>query len=454
MVFLRGDPSDFDHWARLLGDASWAYEAVLPFFKRAETHPAGPSDLHGDSGPITVAPLDHPWHHADDASNFTTKAFIKAAVSMGMVANRDFGARTLGVGCNDVNARGGVRCSTSAYLKMVGAYPRAGQTEAVSTSPPGALRVRLERETTRILWDDARGATPRAVGVEVARRDGTTERVKARREVVLSCGAVNTPLLLLRSGFGPKGDLEARGIAVVRDAPGVGAHLIDHLHVPMSYRVEGGVVPHSHSNICEGSLFARLRPGYDPESRSCDARGDAPDLQVHLGTVFFHPDGFNPIGEGFTLTPSLIHPRSRGSVALRADSDGPLIRPNYLTDAGGYDLSLLVDGVKLCRELGRRICREVGATEVHPGPSVESDADVEDYVRKYVSTMYHPVGTCRMGPDGDAGAVLDAALRVRGAAGLRVADASVMPDIVGCNTNATCVMIGERCADLILRPSA
>ncbi|KAH8091513.1 hypothetical protein JL720_5820 [Aureococcus anophagefferens] len=169
-----------------------------------------------------------------------------------------------------------------------------------------------------------------------------------------------------------------------------------------------------------------------------DARGDAPDLQVHLGTVFFHPDGFNPIGEGFTLTPSLIHPRSRGSVCLRDDSDLPLIRPNYLTDPEGYDLKLLVDGVKLCRDLGRRICADVGATEVHPGPAVETDADVEDYVRKYVSTMYHPVGTCRMGD------VVDAALRVRGVAGLRVADASVMPDIVGCNTNATCVMIGER----------
>ena len=119
-----------------------------------------------------------------------------------------------------------------------------------------------------------------------------------------------------------------------------------------------------------------------------------------------------------------------------------LIRPNYLTDPEGYDLKLLVDGVKLCRDLGRRICADVGATEVHPGPAVETDADVEDYVRKYVSTMYHPVGTCRMGD------VVDAALRVRGVAGLRVADASVMPDIVGCNTNATCVMIGERCADL------
>ena len=435
MVFLRGDPRDFDHWARLLGDASWAYDAVLPYFRRAETHPAGPSELHGAAGPITVAPLDHPWHHPDDASSFATKAFVRAAVAMGVPANRDFAETTSGVGCNDVNARGGRRCSTSAYLKMVGAYPRAGQTEAAS--PSGALRVELERETRRVLWDRG-GAVPRAVGVEVARRGGAVRRYRARREVVVCCGAVNSPLLLLRSGVGPKKDLERRGIPVVRDAPGVGQHLIDHLHVPLSYRVAGGVKPHSHSNICEGSLFTRLRPA------AGDARGDAPDLQVHLGTVFFHPDGFNPIGEGFTLTPSLIHPRSRGSVCLRDDSDHPLIRPNYLTDPEGYDLKLLVDGVKLCRDLGRRICADVGATEVHPGPAVETDADVEDYVRKYVSTMYHPVGTCRMGD------VVDAALRVRGVAGLRVADASVMPDIVGCNTNATCVMIGERCADLVL----
>ena len=223
MVFLRGDPKDFDHWARLVGDTTWAYESVLPFFRRAETHPKGESRLHGGTGPMTVAPLDDASHHPDDASNFTTKAFIRAALSLGMRANRDFAYETLGVGCNDVNARGGARCSTSAYLKRVGAYPTAGATE--TTSSTGALTVWLETETTKIVWD-ASASPPRAAGVQLSKR-GATKVVRARKEVIVCCGAVNSPLLLLKSGVGPRADLAARGVDVVVESPGVGAHLVD-----------------------------------------------------------------------------------------------------------------------------------------------------------------------------------------------------------------------------------
>lgn len=455
MVWLRGDPTDFDDWARILGDDGWGFEGVLPYFRAAEDHPSGPSRLHGAGGPISVAPLNHARHHADDASSEVTRSFVKCAGAMGVRANDDFAEGLAGAGCNDVNARDGRRCSTSAYLKRVGAYPSAGVREAVS--PDGALTVRLERETRRVLFEGGR-----AIGVEVMDGSGRRTCVRARREVVLCAGAVNTPLLLIRSGVGPAAQLERLGIAPAAILPGVGQNLIDHLHVPLSYRVDGGLKPHSHSNICEGSLFARVRPPYDQVAGTYDPRADAPDLQIHCGAVFFHPDGFNPIGEGFTLTPSLIRPKSRGSIELAGSAtddgvacdvgDGPVIRPGYLTHSD--DLDLLVRGVKFARELGARVCADVGAAEIFPGPSVTTDAEIEAYVRSYVSTMYHPTSTCRMGPDGDAGACLDSSLRVRGVAGLRVADASAMPDIVTSNTNATCVMIGEKCADLVLRDRA
>jgi len=252
---------------------------------------------------------------------------------------------------------------------------------------------------------------------------------------------VSSPVLLMHSGIGPKDHLEELGIPVVHDSVGVGAALTDHLHVPISYRVEGGLEPHSHSNICEGSLFTRL----NPESA-------VPDLQVHCGTIFFHPSGFVPEGEGYTLTPSLIHPRSRGTIRLRSGDpeEKPIISPCYLTDPEGYDMQILMDGVRLTRKLGQRMVEKLGGYEEYPGPAVQSDDDIATYVRRYVGTMYHPTSTCRMGPDGDSSAVLDPQLRVRGIKGVRVVDASVMPEIVGANTNATCVALGEKGATFLV----
>jgi len=245
----------------------------------------------------------------------------------------------------------------------------------------------------------------------------------------------------MQSGVGPASHLQAIGIPIVAALDGVGSNLTDHLHVPLSYRAREGVVLHSHSNVCEGSLFARVH-----------AEAEAPDLQIHCGTVFFNPSGFIPEGEGYTLTPSLIHPRSRGTVRLRSSDpeDKPIITPNYLTDKDGYDLGLLVEGVKLGRVLGARMVEQLGGEEVYPGPSVQDDAQIRDYVERYVGTMYHPTSTCRMGPPEDPDAVCDARLRVRGVDGLRVADASVMPTIVGANTNASCVALGEKAASLIV----
>jgi choline dehydrogenase-like flavoprotein len=208
----------------------------------------------------------------------------------------------------------------------------------------------------------------------------------------------------------------------------------------MSYRLPAGVKPHPQSNICEGSLFARLREGKGP----CD-------LQVHCGTVFFEPDGFYPSGEGFTLTPTLIHTETTGSLRLRSADpfEKPEITPNYLSDI--RDVEQLRRGLRLVRSIGSDMLSRLGGEEIYPGSSVQTDSEVDDYIRKYANTVYHPACTCRAGPASDKGAVLDAELRVRGVRGLRVADASSMPAHVGCNTNATCVALGEKAAELLVQ---
>ena len=353
---------------------------------------------------------------------------------MGFPLNLDFAKQTYGVGVNDVNAWAGNRCNAAAYLKMCGCYPRSDSGDEI-VSPNNALTVKLSTHCLKIVLDE----TPKAVGIEVMDSNGKKRRIQASKGVCLCAGAVNTPQILMLSGIGPEEHLEDVGIECAVNLQGVGENLRDHLHVPMCYRVESGVKPHSRSNICEGSLFAKLNP---------DAT--SPDLQVHIGVLFFDPEVFTPLGEGFTLTPSLIHPKSRGSVRLRSKDvfERPLIQANYLTEK--EDLDTLVKGVKLVREIGLEMLDTVNGEEVYPGPSVQSDEDIEKYVINHVGTMYHPAGTCRVGRDDDSSAVLDLRLHVRGVENLRVADASAMPEIIGANTNATCIALGERLASLIV----
>lgn len=486
MVYLRADGKDYDAWAEILGKGfeDFSYAGVLPFFKRAETHPGDPK-VHGKDGPMIVAPLTHDLHFPKGAAHSVTMAFIKAANSLGLPTNPDFAQGTFGVNVNDVNARNGQRCNAASYLKMMGAYPQHGQLSTTSQKPAGALSVWLCSPVRRIIIDPK---TKRAIGVELelkpgfddddetdddvdanasgdddkehpkagqTRLIGGTEavrgkvvRVRVREEVILSCGAVDSPRLLMLSGVGPKQDLEKVGIDCIVNSPGVGKHLQDHLHVPMCYRIPQGVTPHSHSNICEGSLFTKL----NPDSRS-------PDLQVHIGTIFFAPDGFEPLGEGFTLTPSLIHPESVGSITLASadPEEQPIIDARYLTDPEGKDMAQLIAGVRFVRKLGMEMLKDLQSTgktkssglEAFPGAEVQSDEEIEAYIRRYVGTMYHPIGTCRVGRDDDPEAVLDARFRVRGAKGLRVVDASAIPKVVGANTNATCIMLGEMAADKI-----
>merc|ERR1719401_932243 len=204
----------------------------------------------------------------------------------------------------------------------------------------------------------------------------------------------------------------------------------------MSYRVRDGLKPHPQSNICEGSLFTRLQDG-----------PGACDLQVHCGTLFFEPDGFYPSGEGFTLTPTLIHTQTSGTLRLRSADpfEKPEIVPNYLRDE--RDLKQMRNGLKAVRKIGDKMIDRVGAEEIYPGRQVQTDEQIDTYIKKHANTVYHPACTCRAGPEGDQGAVLDAEFRVKGVTGLRVVDASSMPAHVGCNTNATCVALGEKAAE-------
>jgi len=208
----------------------------------------------------------------------------------------------------------------------------------------------------------------------------------------------------------------------------------------MSYRLKGGLKPHPQSNICEGSLFTRLASGKGP----CD-------LQVHLGTIFFEPDGFYPSGEGFTLTPTLTHSKTFGHLRLRSKDpfDKPEIVANYLSD--NEDRLQLRRGLQLVRKIGAEMLQRMPGEEVHPGKSVQTEREIDDYIQKYANTVYHPACTCRVGPSSDPLAVLDGDFRVRSVQGLRVVDASAMPTHVGCNTNATCVALGERLADILAK---
>jgi choline dehydrogenase len=425
MIYMRGQPADYDGWAAS-GARGWAFSDVLPYFLRAEDQARGPSALHGVGGPLAVSDL------RDRCPLAAT--FIAAATAAGLAENPDFnGATQEGCGWYQVTQRDGERASASrAYLA-----PALTRPNLTVTTRAQVLRVLFEGE--------------RAVGVELV-RDGRREEIRAG-EVILAGGAINSPQLLLLSGVGPAAELEALGIKVRHALPGVGKNLQDHLDYCTLYQATVRTYDFSvlealgvlarylltrrgpgTSNFAEAGAFARS-PG-----------ADRPDLQLHFVPAQLDDHGRNRLpGHGFTIHACVLRPRSRGEIKLKSVDPlaPPAIHARYLSEA--VDLELLLEGIALSRRIARaEPFAGIRRGELYPGEGVSDRAGLIAAVRAKAETIYHPVGTCRMGTDPLA--VVDPALRVRGLDGLRVVDASVMPTLVSGNTNAPTIMIAEKVA--------
>jgi len=440
MIYLRGQPRDYDDWAAE-GNAGWGWNDVLPYFKRAEHNERGADAYHGTGGPLNVKDLTTPHRFGG--------VFVDAAKEAGYPRNPDFnGARQEGVGAYQVTHKNGERFSVAkGYLTPNLARPN--------------LTVVTSAHTNRVLFDGLR-----ATGVE-ARVGGETRTFVARREVLLAAGALQSPQLLMLSGIGPAAHLRALGIEVRHDLPGVGGNLQDHVDVVqvldapkltdlfglslagMLNTIKGIFEWRRHrrglltTNFAEAGGFIKSRPD---EER--------PDLQLHfvIGKLVDH--GRKTVfGHGYSCHVCLLRPKSRGNVRL-ASADpkaAPLIDPNFLAEAD--DMQRLVRGFKAMRHiLEQPALAAFGARELAKSAGARSDAEIEAFIRGHADTIYHPVGTCRMG-SGPLD-VVDAELRVRGVQGLRVVDASIMPAIVSGNTNAPTVMIAEKAADMIKAAAA
>lgn len=427
MIYIRGNAHDYDQWANL-GNPGWSFGQVLPFFKRGQHQSRGASAFHGVGGPLSVSDLRDP--------NLLSLVFLQAGRSLGHRLNPDFNAREQhGFGLYQVTQKDGQRHSAAAaYLKPALKRPNLHvQTQA------HVLHLNLEQK--------------RVVGVTYRCR-GRTETVQAG-EVLLCGGAINSPQVLLLSGIGPAGNLKRVGVSLRHHLPGVGQNLHDHLAVPVIYRSRQAVslakaeTPWQvlryllfrrgplTSNVAEAGAFVNLKPGLQP------------DLQYHFGPVYYQDHGLTRFDDhGFTIGPTLLHPQSRGQIRLRSTNpfEPPLIDPAYGTESA--DIETLVGGVELGRELAHAApFNPYRGEELWPGPKVQTQSQLRHYVRQYAETLYHPVGTCKMGQDSLA--VVDASLKVHGLKGLRVVDASVMPNVISGNTNAPTLMIAEKAADLI-----
>src|SRR6266566_2949221 len=410
-------------------------EDELPYFKRAEHQTRGADEFHGTEGPLCVS--DVPDHHP------ICEAFIEAAVALGFPRNDDFnGARQDGVGYHQTTTRNGRRCSTVVgYLRPAMQRPN--------------LRVITEALSEKIVVEGRR-----ATGVTF-RRQGEMHTARARREIILCGGAVNSPQLLMLSGIGPQEHLTALGIPVVQHVPGVGQSLQDHYSAPLKLKCRvpitvNDVMLSNAKKLKVGLEYYLLRKGplamcTSPAALFARTRPELASPDVKLSIQPFSADrpqdGLHP-WSGFSMIAYQLRPDSRGHIALKSanPADPPAVHPNYLT--AETDQRTIVDGLKLCRRiLQSPHMQPFLESEFLPGPDVQTDEALLDFARRRGGTVFHPTSTCKMGVD--AMAVVDPELRVRGIEGLRVADASVMPTVVSGNTNAATIMIGEKAADLV-----
>ncbi|MFE0463963.1 GMC family oxidoreductase [Kitasatospora sp. NPDC058965] len=414
MMYVRGNRHDFDHWAEL-GNRGWSYAEVLEYFRRAESYAGKPSEYRGTDGPLSVVDYDGPSE--------VSRAFVAAVAELGHGAEEDYNGARQDAGAfyyQSTRTTDDRRSSTAVgYLDPVRDNPRL-------TVATGAL-------VSRVLISGGQ-----ATGVEY-RQDGQLRTARADAEVVLTAGALASPKLLMLSGVGPQEELTRQAVPLVQELSGVGRNLQDHLLFGVGYE---SLQPLPFPQLLsEAGLFTRAR-----EREGIP--GGAPDLQFFFGPVQFVADRYKTEAPGFTFAPILAQPRSRGSVHLRsADAaDLPIVDPRYLTAEA--DLGVLVRGLALSREIvASRAFDAFRGRELAPGPEVVAPAELARYVRENASTVWHPVGTCKMGQGPDA--VVDPQLRVHGVERLRVADASIMPTITTGNTNAATIMIAEKAADLI-----
>ncbi|UTV28848.1 GMC family oxidoreductase [Photobacterium atrarenae] len=437
MCYIRGHACDYNHWAAL-GNPGWGYHDVLPYFKKSQHQSRGEDAYHGLGGPLHVSDLR--------VHNPLSDAFIAAAMQAGHKRAQDFnGGEQEGVGYYQVTQKNGERCSTAAgFLRLAEAREN--------------LTVITDALTTRVLFDGRR-----ATGVEYV-KDGERHRVSCQREVLLSGGAINSPQLLLLSGIGDQAQLKQHQIPLVHHLPGVGENLQDHLDVlavtrertfysigfsPVALlRSVKGIFDYLlfrkgnfTSNIAEAGGFAKSSPELA-----------APDIQFHFSPCFLDNHGLNlwqTVRHGYSLHACNLRPKSRGRLTLR-DADpasSPVIQANYLDDP--EDMAVMLKAIKLSREILKQPAFErYRGREVYPGPEVQTDEALAAFIRRKAESIYHPVGTCKMG--NDEMAVVDPQLRVRGVSGLRVVDASIMPTLIGGNTNAPTIMIAEKASDMIL----
>ena len=434
MVYIRGHRADYDHWASL-GNTGWAYADVLPYFKRSESNADFDGEYHGKDGPLFVNKLR--------SGNPVQQIFLQAAQEGQFPIREDFNTDDHeGLGIYQVTQRNGERWSAArAYV-----HPHMGKR--------ANLRVVTQAHATRILFEGRR-----AVGVEY-RQGKDLKQLRARREVILAAGAFQSPQLLMLSGIGDATALRAHGIASVHHLPGVGQNLQDHPDFIFGYmsdspyfsgislkgmpRLIRAILQYRRerrgpltSNFAECGGFLKTRPDLD-----------IPDIQLHFGMAMVDDHGRKRHkGTGFSCHVCLLRPKSRGSVSLASFDamQAPLIDPNFLGHE--EDLETMVAGFKTTRRLMETPALRALQTRDMFTANVRSDDDIRAVLRERVDTVYHPVGTCKMGTD--AMAVVDPALKVHGLEALRVVDASIMPTLIGGNTNAPTIMIGEKAADMI-----
>ncbi len=434
MIYIRGHRKDYDRWAQLPGCEGWGYDSVLPWFKRSERFEAGANAYHGDKGELGVSPPKIEHELVD--------AFLEAGQQAGFPANTDFnGAKQEGIGFYDTTVWDGVRQSTGKVFLSKDVRQRSN------------LTILTHARAAKVLFQDGK-----AIGVEYIRRRHR-HAAHCKQEVLLTAGSVQSPQLLMLSGIGPDAVLREQGIEPLKVLSGVGENLQDHLDASIQYYCSQPITlykllkPHyaaltlleylmTHKGM--GTTNGVIAGGF----LKTPLAGDEPDIQLHYVPVIMVDHLRQPSpGHGYMTHVCQLRPKSRGRIRLKSADplDDPLIEARYLSDP--YDVKVMVEAVKLCRELfAQTAFDDYRGDEYMPGAEVQTDEQIADFVRDTAETIYHPVGTCRMGAASDSEAVVNNRCQVHGVEGLRVVDASVFPELMGGNTNAPTILVAERMA--------